>query len=114
MMGKKPNGNTCSFLDIENEDRSPHGGFLCKIYQDRPLACRAYPMIETKPILLDAKCKFCKEHGSSTENLNQELESLSTIQNFMKTDNPFVWRYATGIGEDNDKDEIEKGWFLES
>jgi hypothetical protein len=27
---------------------------------------------------------------------------------------PFVWRYATGIGDESDKDEIKTGWFLEA
>jgi hypothetical protein len=31
----------------------------------------------------------------------------------MKTKFPFIWRYATGIGEEADKTQIEKGWVLE-
>ncbi len=31
----------------------------------------------------------------------------------MKTSDPFVWRYATGIGEDADTYEIKTGWVLE-
>ena len=45
MMGKEKNGNTCPFLDTETKDRSPHGGFPCRIYQNRPLAGKAYPVI---------------------------------------------------------------------
>ena len=39
-------GDLCPFLDIESNERSGHGGFKCKIYSDRPLACRAYPVVD--------------------------------------------------------------------
>ena len=113
MMGKEKNGNTCPFLDTETTDRSPHGGFPCKIYQSRPLACKAYPVIESNPIMLDSKCKFCQEYGSTDKNLNSELESLVKIKNAMNTDSTVIWRFATGIGEDSDKENIELGWFRE-
>jgi len=113
MMGKEENGNTCPFLDTESGKKSPHGGFPCKIYENRPLACRAYPVIESNPIQLDSKCKFCQEHGSADKNLNSELESLLKIKTKMTTKASFVWRYATGIGEARDKDEIQSGWFME-
>ena len=114
MMGIEKNGNTCPFLDTKTKDRSPHGGFPCKIYEKRPLACKAYPVIESNPIQLDSKCKFCKNYGSTSENLNSEVESLIKIKTTMTTNAPFVWRYATGIGEDSDKDKIESGWILET
>ncbi len=113
MMGIEKNGNTCPFLDTETGKRSPHGGFPCKIYEDRPLACKTYPLIESDPITLDQKCKFCTEHKTADENLNSEIESLLKIKTKMNTDAPFVWRYATGIGEDEDKSQIRTGWFLE-
>ena len=113
LMGKEKNGNTCPFLDTETEKRSPHGGFTCKIYNQRPLACRTYPLIELDPITLDQKCKFCKEHGNTDQNLNSEMESLVKIKTKMTTDVPFVWRFATGIGNESDKNQIEKGWILE-
>jgi Fe-S-cluster containining protein len=113
MMGIEKNGNTCPFLDTETGKRSPHGGFPCKIYEDRPLACKTYPLIESEPITLDQKCKFCKEHKTADENLNSEIESLLKIKTKMNTDAPFVWRYATGIGEDEDKSQIKTGWILE-
>ena len=69
LMGVEKNGNTCPFLDIDSGDKSPHGGFPCKIYNERPLACTAYPLIESEPITLDQKCKFCKEYGNANENL---------------------------------------------
>lgn len=113
MMGIEKNGNTCPFLDTKTKARSPHGGFPCKIYENRPLACKAYPVIESSPIELDSKCKFCKNYGSTNQNLNSEIESLVKIKTSMNTSAPLIWRYATGIGEDSDKDEIESGWILE-
>jgi len=80
MMGKEKNGNTCPFLDVETGKKSPHGGFPCKIYEDRPLACRTYPLIDVDPITLDQKCKFCKEHKTADQNLNSEIESLLKIK----------------------------------
>lgn len=113
MMGLEKNGNTCPFLDTMSGEKSPHGGYPCSIYEERPLACQTYPLIETNPITLDQKCKFCKEKGSANENLNSEIESLLKIQTQMKVTEPYVWRYATGIGEDSDYSEIKKGWILE-
>jgi len=113
LMGIEKNGNTCPFLDTETSSRSPHGGFLCKIYDKRPLACMTYPLIESKPITLDQKCKFCKECGSADQNLNSEIESLLKIKMKMTTNAHFIWRFATGVGEESDKDQIETGWILE-
>ena len=114
LMGVEENGNTCPFLDTKSEKRSPHGGFSCKIYENRPLACKAYPVIESHPITLDKKCKFCKECGDANENLEGELESLVQIKNKMDINSPYIWRYATGIGEKDDSDQIESGWILET
>jgi uncharacterized protein len=113
MMGKDLDGNTCPFLDMQSGKRSPHGGFPCKIYNDRPLACRAYPVIESSPITLDSKCKFCESCGTPTGNVNSEIESLIQIKDKMKTDAPYIWRYATGVGESKHKDLIQTGWFLD-
>jgi uncharacterized protein len=112
LMGKESNGNTCPFLDTESKERSPHGGYKCKIYQDRPTACRAYPLIESSPIVLDQKCKFCETCKSPNGNINSELESLAKIKNKMETKARYLWRYATGIGEKEEKDKIDTGWFL--
>ena len=112
MMGKDPDGNTCPFLETQSSKRSPHGGFLCKIYNDKPLACRAYPVIESSPIVLDSKCKFCESCGTPTGNVNSEIESLIQIKDKMKTDVPYIWRYATGVGELKHKELIQNGWFL--
>ncbi|MDE1811898.1 MAG: YkgJ family cysteine cluster protein [Thaumarchaeota archaeon] len=112
MMGNDPNGNTCPFLDTTSSKRSPHGGYACKIYENRPLACRAYPVIQSSPVGLDPKCKFCENCGTPSGNVNSELESLVLIQKKMDTNAPCIWRYATGIGEPQDKDLIKTGWFL--
>lgn len=112
LMGKESNGNTCPFLDTESNERSPHDGYKCKIYQNRPTACRAYPVIDSSPIVLDQKCKFCETCKNPNGNLNSELESLAKIKNKMETKAPNLWRYATGIGEKEDKNKIETGWFL--
>lgn len=114
LMGIEQNGNTCPFLDKETGTRAPNGGFPCKIYNKRPLACMTYPLIESKPITLDQKCKFCKEHGSADQNLNSEIESLLKIKTKMSTNAPCIWRFATGIGEESDRNNIEKGWILEN
>ena len=113
MMGIEKNGNTCPFLDTSSGNKSPHGGFPCKIYEDRPLACRAYPLIESKPITLDEKCKFCKEHGNADNNLNSEMEALLKINESMDTDSPVIWRFATEVGEDKDQAILKSGWTLE-
>jgi len=112
MMGRESNGNTCPFLDTKSNKRSPHGGYTCKIYENRPLACRAYPVIQSVPISLDPKCKFCENCGTPSGNVDSELESLIQIQKKMDTKARHIWRYATGIGESKDKDLIKTGWFL--
>jgi len=113
LMGFEKNGNTCPFLDTNSGEKSPHGGFPCKIYNERPLACSAYPLIESDPITLDQKCKFCKEGNNADSNLNSEIESILKIKEKMIPDAAFIWRYATNIGELEDKEEMETGWILE-
>ena len=113
MMGREENGNTCPFLDTKSEKKSPHGGHPCMIYNKRPLACRAYPVIQTNPIKLDEKCKFCKECGNAEKNLDSEVESLIKIKEKMKANYSTVWRYATGIGEKEDTPLFENGWHIE-
>ena len=113
MMGKEQDGNTCPFLDTDSDKRSPHGGLTCRIYQQRPLACKAYPLIETDPITLDSKCKFCQEHKTADSGLEGEIESLIQIKTEMITNVPIIWRYATGIGREEDKGEISSGWIKE-
>ena len=113
LMGIEKNGNTCPFLDTDSGDKSPHGGFPCKIYKDRPLACMTYPLIESEPITFDQKCKFCKEHGTADQNLNSEMESLLKIKKKMNTNAAFIWRFATNVGEQEDQGVLESGWILE-
>lgn len=113
MMGKEKNGNTCPFLDTESDKKSPHGGFTCKIYSERPLACAAYPLLQTSPIVLDDHCKFCQYHTGADGNLETEKEALIKIQTKMSSSAPIIWRYATGVGEDKDKDAIKNGWIRE-
>ncbi len=113
LMGHEKNGNTCPFLDSESGQRSPHGGFPCRIYKERPLACMAYPLIESEPITLDQRCKFCKKHGDADGNLNSEIESLLKIKEKMTCSAMHVWRYATNIGEAEDRGIMESGWILE-
>ncbi len=113
LMGSEINGNTCPFLDTDSGNKSPHGGFPCKIYKERPLACMAYPLIESEPITLDQKCKFCKEHGNADQNLNSEVESLLKIKEKMIPDMSVVWRFATGVGELEYKEIIESGWIMD-
>ena len=113
LMGKENNGNTCPFLDTASSKRSPHGGHLCKIYSDRPLACMAYPLNESNPIVLDPKCKFCKEHKTADGNLDSETEALLKIKSEMEFSAPTIWRYATSVGEESDRNEIQHGWIQE-
>jgi Fe-S-cluster containining protein len=113
MMGKDQNGNTCPFLDTSSSKRSPHGGYVCKIYDKRPLACRAYPVIESAPITLDSKCKFCQNSQTADSNLDGEIESLIQIKTKMTTTAPTIWRYATGIGNLEDREQIQSGWIRE-
>jgi len=113
LMGVEKNGNTCPFLDTKSGKKSTHGGFPCKIYENKPLACSAYPLIEINPITLDQKCQFCKECGTANKNLNFETESLLKIKASMYTDAMYIWRYATGVGEEEDNKIIETGWILE-
>ncbi|MDE2026465.1 MAG: YkgJ family cysteine cluster protein [Patescibacteria group bacterium] len=112
LMGVEPNGNTCPFLDIEGSGRSPHGGYKCKIYEDRPLACRAYPLMETSPPTLDPKCKFCETCSTVDGNIHSETESLIKIKSGMATEAKCLWRYATGIGDSSYANQIRTGWFL--
>ncbi|MEM2785031.1 MAG: YkgJ family cysteine cluster protein [Candidatus Nitrosotenuis sp.] len=114
MMGKERNGNTCPFLDTESQKRAPHGGFVCKIYNERPLACIAYPLIEVKPLALDHKCKFSQLCGTANSNLDGETESLIKIKTAMTTNAPIIWRYATGVGENEDMNDIQVGWIRET
>lgn len=107
LMGIEENGNTCPFLDVKSNKRSPHGGYLCKIYHDRPLACMAYPLNQINPTILDKKCNVCNDMDFDSE--EKALIKIQKTMNFSGA----LWRYATGIGEKSDKDEISRGWIFE-
>src|SRR5918996_4024738 len=120
MMGKNEDGNLCPFLDIESNERSAHGGFKCKIYSDKPLACRAYPLIdiENKTARFDPHCQFCKKLSTtkaSNEGLQREIEALAKIKATVTADSDSdhvsIWRYATATGSSNEM--LPEGWVLE-
>jgi Fe-S-cluster containining protein len=118
MMGKDDDGNLCPFLDVESNERSAHGGFKCKIYSDRPLACRAYPVIDiakNNTARFDPHCQFCKKFSTtkaSSEGLQQEIEALAKIRaNVAVDDDVSIWRYATATGRTNGL--LSEGWVLE-
>ena len=122
MMGKDDDGNLCPFLDVESNERSAHGGFKCKIYSDRPLACRAYPVIDiakNNTARFDPHCQFCKKFSTtkaSSEGLQQEIEALAKIRANVAVDDDedddvSIWRYATATGRTNGL--LSEGWVLE-
>ena len=119
LMGHNPNGDYCPFLNLNNDERSPHGGLLCKIYESRPLACKAYPVIAEgrKNLELDCKCSFSCRYGASSSHkfMKSELAALTEIKNFVVSDKESkIWRYATSIGEKKDKNSLlPEGWYLQ-
>ncbi|HEX9678553.1 YkgJ family cysteine cluster protein [Nitrososphaera sp.] len=111
MMGKN-DGDFCPFLDVEKQ--SPHGGYACSIYKDRPLACAAYPVIDAGRVAtLDPHCQFCKKHSTtaSLDGIQGELESLSKIKAQVRAGAMRVWRYATATGKES---VYQEGWVLET
>lgn len=120
MMGKNTDGDLCPFLDTESGARSPHGGFACRIYDDRPLACRAYPVLGNagKEANLDEHCQFCKKLSTTIASLSsvqQEVGALERIKNAVrKGESQNLWRYATGTGNPDDKGRLlPEGWVRE-
>jgi Fe-S-cluster containining protein len=120
MMGKNEDGDLCPFLDVESGQRSPHGGFACKIYENRPLACRAYPLIDqSKDASLDQHCRFCKEFSTATaesESLRRESRALDKIkkETAVKDGSLRIWRYATATGKSEDKGKmLPEGWVID-
>ena len=125
-MGKESDGNVCPFLDLENSQRSPHGGFKCKIYDKKPIACTAYPvnLEDKRTVTLDNKCKFCKVNKNEDMTgctkadkygLEKEVQALRRIQAYIQVDETIdIWRYATGIGELEKQNEFyPQGWVLQ-
>jgi Fe-S-cluster containining protein len=121
MMGKNDDGNLCPFLEVESNERSPHGGLKCRIYSERPLACRAYPVIDTvdRTAKFDSHCQFCKKFSTtkaSSEGLQQEIEALATIRASViagndNNNNISIWRYATATGGSYGL--LPEGWIAE-
>jgi uncharacterized protein len=120
MMGKNADGNLCPFLETDNPQKSPHGGFRCKIYENRPLACRAYPVLQenNKTVKLDSKCQFCHKFSSpyDSSSLHDEIEALTKIKAQFSSVNEKieVWRYATSVGDEKIKHKLlPAGWILQ-
>ena len=116
MMGKNEDGDLCPFLDVGN-NKSPHGGLDCRIYSERPLACRAYPVIDAgKSATLDDHCQFCKKFSTRNVDpagLQKEIEALARIKASVIAGNDRVWRYATATGKAGDVF-LPEGWVAES
>ena len=119
LMGTNTDGNYCPFLDIKSKNRSPHGGFNCAIYDERPLACQAYPALSENnmDVELDCNCKFSCQYSNHVKKnlLESELIALSTISNnFDRFTQQTIWRYATNIGEESvTKFLLPRGWYLQ-
>lgn len=118
LMGKN-NGDYCPFLDTDSKNRSPHGGFNCQIYDQRPLSCRAYPVIKdgATNLELDGNCRFACENSIWTGKylLENELNALKKISNeFDRFAKQRIWRYATHVGEKPFmKLMLPQGWYLQ-
>ena len=117
LMGRERDGNICPFLETEGSERSPHGGTRCTIYEERPAACKAYPLVSIDPTVstLDSKCSYCV---SSNENkvcnlgLSNEIKALNEIMVSTRVDEDTqLWRYATNVGDPSDeKMLLPEGW----
>ena len=121
IMGKQLDGNLCPFLSVDSSEKSPNQAFKCNIYKERPLACRAYPVIEEYGVTttLDNKCQFCTINRSTlagANGLENEILSLVKIKSKMKVaQKTEIWRYATAIGEPQHKQKLlPEGWVLEN
>ena len=116
LMGRERDGNVCPFLKTDGPERSPHGGSPCAIYDKRPAACRAYPLVSIDPTIstLDGKCSYCvSTNGNKVCNLglNGEIEALNEIMVSTCTiEGKQIWRYATNIGDPNDGKMLQEGW----
>jgi uncharacterized protein len=119
MMGKNADGNLCPFLEIDSPQKSPHGGFKCKIYEKRPLACHAYPVLQENDntVKLDGKCQFCQKFSAPYDKntLRDEIEALNKIKaEFFVDEKMEVWRYATAVGDEKIKHKLlPEGWVLQ-
>ena len=117
LMGRERDGNICPFLDTDGSEQSPHGGARCTIYDERPTACKAYPLVSIDPTAskLDSNCRYCV---SSNENkvcnlgLNNEIMALNEIMVSTRVgEGTQLWRYATNVGDpSDDKKLLPGGW----
>jgi Fe-S-cluster containining protein len=66
----------CVFFDVKNRK--------CKIYKDRPIGCRLFPIIfdEAKGVIVD---KVCPAYGSWTEN-DKKIMGKKVIRLLKKID----------------------------
>lgn len=120
LMGKNRDGNLCPFLEIDGEQRSPHGGARCSIYNERPIACKAYPLVSTDPFssALDHKCNFCvsnKQEQVCNKGIGDEIKALGEIMAATKVkEGDEIWRYATNVGDSSSAGELlPQGWTKE-
>ena len=116
LMGREENGNRCPFLESDSSERSPHGGARCTIYNERPAACKAYPLVSIDPVLstLDSKCSYCVSNDRnrvSNLGLTNEINALNEIKDFTSVgDDDQLWRYATNVGDPSDGKMLPEGW----
>jgi Fe-S-cluster containining protein len=116
LMGKERDGNICPFLETEGPERSPHGGSPCTIYDKRPAACKAYPLVSIDPTIstLDTKCSYCvSTNGNKVCNLGLrgEIEALNEIMDLTcASEGKQIWRYATNVGDPLDGKMLQEGW----
>lgn len=117
LMGRERDGNICPFLETDGSERSPHGGARCTIYDERPAACKAYPLVNIDPTIstLDSKCSYCvstNENKVCNLGLVNEIEALNEIMVSTSGDEgTHLWRYATNVGDRCDERLLlPEGW----
>ena len=119
LMGKEKNGNLCPFLDTGGSKRSPHGGARCRIYDNRPVACKAYPLVGIDPTIstLDSSCTYCvsaNENKVFNIGLEKEIKALNKIIASTGIDEgALLWRYATNLGDPGDEEMLLPAGWLE-
>ncbi|MGH9977088.1 MAG: YkgJ family cysteine cluster protein [Nitrososphaeraceae archaeon] len=117
LMGRERDGNICPFLETNGPERSPHGGARCTIYDERPAACKAYPLVNIDPTIstLDSKCSYCvstNENKVCNLGLVNEIQALNEIMVATSADeDTHLWRYATNVGDRCDERLLlPEGW----
>lgn len=116
LMGREIDGNICPFLETDGPELSPHGGRPCIIYDKRPAACKAYPLVSIDPTVstLDTACRYCvSTNGNKVCNsgLSGEIETLNEIMlSTRASEGKQIWRYATNVGDPLDGKMLQEGW----